>query len=111
MATKIKGENRRRNNRIVFYVTDEELELINEKYSKTNCTSKGDFIRNNILNNIIVVNDFTYLKKLILEVNRIGTNINQIAKIANTDLRIHREQLNKIYSSLNKVWDLIYEGF
>lgn len=111
MATRITGENRKRDHRIVFYVTDEELDLLNEKYNKTNYTNKGDFIRDNVLNNIIIVNDYSYLKSLILEVNKIGVNINQIAKMINTNKTVYKEHIEKLNYKLNQVWDLINESF
>ncbi|EJB2338928.1 plasmid mobilization relaxosome protein MobC, partial [Listeria monocytogenes] len=45
-------------------------------------------------------------KKLTLELNKIGTNINQIARIANTDNKISKDNIKKIEEMMQKVWQL-----
>lgn len=107
----LESGNRKRKNRISFYVTEDELKLIRDKLSKTNYTNRGDFIRDNILNNIIVVNDYNYLRNLILEINKIGININQIAKVVNTNQYIYKEHIEILFKKLNEVWDLINGKF
>lgn len=107
----LEAGNRKRKNRISFYVTEDELNLIKDKFKKTNYTNRGDFIRDNVLNNIIVVNDYSHLRNLIVEINKIGVNINQIAKVVNTNQFIYKDHIDLIFKRLNEVWDLINEKF
>ena len=111
MATKISNENRKRDNKIAFYLSDEELDLIEEKLNHTNYTSRSDFIRENLLNNIILVNDYKYLRDLVGEINKIGVNINQIARVVNTNQSIYKEHIEVLLVKLDEIWKLIDEKF
>ncbi|EGP9673410.1 MobC family plasmid mobilization relaxosome protein, partial [Listeria monocytogenes] len=54
----------------------------------------------------IIVSNYDETKKLTLELNKIGTNINQIARIANTDNKISKDNIKKIEEMMQKVWQL-----
>ncbi|EAD3669328.1 plasmid mobilization relaxosome protein MobC, partial [Listeria monocytogenes] len=43
---------------------------------------------------------------LTLELNKIGTNINQIVRVANTDNKISKDNIKKIEEMMQKVWQL-----
>lgn len=107
MAVKIEGQNRKRSNRITFYLSDEELDLLNKKYEKTKYTSKSDYIRELILNGIIVIKDYKYLDGVEHELNKIGTNINQIAKFANTNGGLYKRQIDSLTEEMDRVWEII----
>lgn len=109
MVVKIVNENRKRQNKIVFYLTDEELELFEKKFKKTIFTSKSDYIRDSILNGIIIIKDYTHYKELINEINKIGVNINQIAKIANASGELYQSQMAKLLLEMDKIWDRLSE--
>lgn len=49
---------------------------------------------------IIVINDFY---KFIYEIGKIGVNINQITKVANSQKYINKEQLDSVLQSLDSV--------
>lgn len=104
-------DNRTRKNRIAFYLSDEELNLIEEKLNHTNYTNRSDFIRENLLNNIILVNDYKYLRNLVGEINKIGVNINQIARVVNTNQSIYKEHIEVLLVKLDEIWKLIDEKF
>ncbi|EAF9206658.1 plasmid mobilization relaxosome protein MobC, partial [Listeria monocytogenes] len=53
-----------------------------------------------------IVSNYDETKKLTLELNKIGTNINQIARIANTDNKISKDNIKKIEEMMQKVWQL-----
>lgn len=107
MAYKDNEGNRERNNRISFYVTDDELKLIHQKMEMSKTKNRSEFIRENLLNNFILVNDYDYLRSLINEINKIGTNINQVTKMANTNQHISKKDLLELENKLLKIWDLI----
>ena len=109
MVVKIINENRKRQNRLVFYLTDDELELFESKYKKTIFTSKSDYIRDAVLNGIIIIKDYTHYKELINEINKIGVNINQIAKVANSSGELYQSQMKKLEVEMNKIWDRLSE--
>lgn len=109
MVYKEIGGNRKRVNRISFYLTDEELELFENKFKKTIFTSKSEYIREAVLNGIIVIKDYTHYKELINEINKIGVNINQIAKIANASGELYQGQMAKLLLEMDKIWDKLSE--
>ncbi len=45
------------------------------------------------------------------KINKIGTNINQLAKIANTTGDIYEDKLNNEFNELNKLKNQIYEKY
>lgn len=100
---------RRRNNRIVIHVSDDELETINfnaevlklprEKYIRETL-NKTDFI-------VPPPIDYRYF---INEFNRIGNNLNQLVKQVHATNNIHEDDLLKVIqdfktkvSELNKI--------
>ena len=97
-----------RKNRIAFYLSDEKVNLIEEKINYTN---RSDFIRENLLNNIILVNDYKYLRDLVGEINKIGVNINQIARVVKTNQSIYKEHIEVLLVKLYEIWKLIDEKF
>lgn len=109
MVVKIINENRKRQNRLVFYLTDDELELFEKKYKKTIFTSKSDYIRDAVLNGIIIIKDYTHYKELVNEINKIGVNINQIAKMANASGELYQKQMERLEVEMNKIWDKLSE--
>src|SRR5699024_12823769 len=62
--------NLERNNRVYFYLSDEELSKLNDRLEYYNSNNRSEFIRNSVLNNYIIINDDTNLRELVYEVNR-----------------------------------------
>lgn len=68
----------KKENYIRIRLTDEEKKIIKQKAKKQNLTM-SDYIRTQALNGKVV--DYSYLQKLIVQINRIGNNINQATKL------------------------------
>ncbi|HEM1572027.1 TPA: plasmid mobilization relaxosome protein MobC, partial [Listeria monocytogenes] len=64
------------------------------------------YLRKMAIDGAIIVSNYDETKKLTLELNKIGTNINQIARIANTDNKISKDNIKKIEEMMQKVWQL-----
>ncbi|MDN6310629.1 MAG: MobC family plasmid mobilization relaxosome protein [Psychroflexus sp.] len=103
----------KRNNRLVFDLSDEELARFNERFSQYPMTNRSAFIRDAVLNNYIIINDDANLRDLVYEVNKIGANINQLARLAQQHksmdvvdmdiLKKHMQEIQKeIYHALMK---------
>lgn len=109
MATKLKRQ-LKRDNRLVFDLSDEELERFNERFSIYRSANRSDFIRDSILNNYIVVNDDTNLRTLVYEINRIGNNINQLTRLANKTKNIRSEEIKYLNKQVKDVRSFVYQS-
>ena len=64
-----------------------------------------------LLTGEIITIDYSELIKLKTEINRIGTNINQIAKYINTNEEISIENYKELQESLTDIKSLVDEKF
>ncbi len=99
-------KNRSRAIQVKFYVNEEELNLINNRYHLTNVTNKGAYLRKMAIDGFIVNVDTTDLKAAVKEMNAIGKNINQITRNANT-YGIMEQDINEIKTKVDDIWQLL----
>lgn len=109
--------NRTRNKEVKFRLTEKELENLNQKISKSKMSKQKFFEKLIDEKEILVIED---LPKLILELNRIGINLNQLTKKVNTeenlgvfkkvdlnnDLKSNSEALKSILSTLKDIFNI-----
>ncbi len=99
-----------RNQRLVVQVTAEEKEAIRSKMKQIGMTNMSEFVRLAVNVNPILNLDMNGIYKLSYEINRIGNNINQIAKQANRSGTVYKNDLAEIndkLQQLNNFVDLI----
>lgn len=75
---------RKRNNRIVFYLTDEECSTLNNKIVKSGL-SREEFIRRTLAGKKIIEQPPLELHDMIFQLRRVGYNLNQLLRIANSE--------------------------
>ncbi|EAW0029124.1 MobC family plasmid mobilization relaxosome protein, partial [Listeria monocytogenes] len=80
--------------------------FIEMKMKEAGITNREAYLRKMAIDGAIIVSNYDETKKLTLELNKIGTNINQIARIANTDNKISKDNIKKIEEMMQKVWQL-----
>ena len=98
---------RKRNNSLGIWLTTEELEDLKTKISKTNL-NKSAYIRKCILEKNFTV--IPGIRDLIIEIKRIGNNLNQITRCVNEGLvKILGSDLFDIKEDLKKVWKQLAE--
>lgn len=97
---------RQRDIQIKFYVNEEELNLINNRYHSANVTNKGAYLRKMAIDGFIVNVDTSDLKAAVKEMNAIGKNINQITRNANT-YGIMKQDINDIKARVEDIWQLL----
>lgn len=85
---------RSRTNQIIIRLSDEELADLNEKAGKVR-GSREQFIRQCISGAVIREAPSVDVPKLIQEVRRVGSNLNQILRIANSLGLLEVPQLRK----------------
>ncbi|HBM4205998.1 TPA: plasmid mobilization relaxosome protein MobC, partial [Listeria monocytogenes] len=76
------------------------------KMKEAGITNREAYLRKMAIDGAIIVSNYDETKKLTLELNKIGTNINQIARVANTDNRISKADIKNIEEMMQKVWRL-----
>lgn len=87
-----------------FYVSQSEEEFLKIKMKEAGIRNKSSYLRRMALDGYIIHRDYSNLKGVIYELNRIGNNLNQLAKIANTYSEIDASELKKIESGIDKIW-------
>lgn len=99
----IKNKKRYRNKQIIIRVTEEEKRKIQKNMQKVGETKINDFGRLLMLYGAIYAFDVTKLSDLAYEINRVGNNINQIAKKANETGNVYKTDLDEINEKLGKL--------
>ncbi|MBQ0065006.1 MAG: plasmid mobilization relaxosome protein MobC [Firmicutes bacterium] len=104
-------ENRKRKHIAKCRLNDEEFELFNHKVDKTKL-SKDEFIRSAIFNSRIVEKPNIDFYNIKTELNRIGNNLNQLCRLANSGLAVDTnlidQTVNEINSFTKKIGDEIF---
>lgn len=101
-------KNRQRSNLQKFYLSDSELKILKQNMKVMGLKNKSDYFRDMILKGEKIVINFDYpnMDKLIYELNRIGNNINQIAKVTNEKKNIFNPEileLQNLVAQTNKI--------
>lgn len=92
-------------------VTPRENELIKERMELHGFKNFNTYARYMLLTGEVVTVDYSELIKLRTEINRIGTNINQLAKYVNTNEEITLENFQILQNSLAEVKRLMDDNF
>ena len=100
-------ENRKRFIQRLIRLTPEENEQIKHAMAQMNAPSFQYYAKNQLVQGKLVQIDFSELKNLRVAVNRIGGNINQIAKHANENQTISSEELEQVLAYLSEIRDMV----
>lgn len=100
-------EKRKRYIQKLIRLTPEENEQIKKAMEQMNAPSFQYYAKNQLVQGKLVQIDFSELKNLRVAVNRIGGNINQIAKHANENQNISTEQLTQVLDYLSEIKDMV----
>ena len=93
-----------RTERLQLRVSSEEKEAIAQKPADANM-SIADYIVALSANQKII--DAKIIAQLILEIRRIGVNVNQVAAVANYQKFANKEMLSKVNDGQNQIIDLL----
>jgi hypothetical protein len=91
----------------LFYISEDEKEFLDKKMTEAGIRNKSAYLRKMALDGYIIKQDFTAVKAAVNELNRIGNNLNQMAKIANTYHDINQSELKTIESDIEKIWKIL----
>ncbi len=99
--------NLKRNIPLQFYVNEEERKMIRKKMILSKTRNMSAYLRKMAIDGIIANVDTTYLKKQFEEMHRIGMNINQITKHANTVGAARPEDVDEVMKMLQELWKIL----
>jgi hypothetical protein len=100
----IGGENRKRSNRIVFYLDDGEVALLTEKMAAAGIRNREAYIRKMILDGYIVRLDLSDVRKMVKLLSNATSNLNQIAKRANETRSLYESDIQDLQENYEKLW-------
>ena len=97
---------RKRTVQIKFRVTEEERALIEEKMKLIPTRNMAAYLRKMAIDGYVIQVDHSDIKAMTAEIQKIGVNINQIARRANATGSVYREDIEEIKGVLNEIWRL-----
>ena len=100
--------NRTRKNGIYFMLSDDELEILNQKYKLSGCKTLRQFIMKCLFEKDIFVLDMKVFKDMSTNIGRVTGSINQIAKRVNSTAVIYKDDINDLKKLLEKQGKDIY---
>ena len=95
---------RKRTVQLHFMVTEHERDLIRQKMEQLGTNNLGVYLRKMAIDGMIVNTDTTYLKAMYQEMHKIGVNINQLAKVANTVGTATPQDIEELKEMVKKIW-------
>ncbi len=104
-------ENRLRDKQINIRVTEYEYELIKARMKKSGASSLQKYIIDAATNGYLIHVDYSDIKALAYEINRVGNNINQIAHRINTEGNIYKTEIEEVQENVELIWKMIRAKF
>ena len=99
-------KNRKRNIQLKIWVTAEDRKLIEYKMSLVPTNQIGAYLRKMAIDGYIIYTDTTGIQKFNKELQRIGRNINQIAKRVNSTSSIYMTDIEELKEDIQNIWQL-----
>ena len=97
---------RKRKVQIKFYVTEEERALIEQKMKLVPTKNMAAYLRKISIDGYIIQTDHSDIKAMTAEIQKIGVNVNQIAKRVNATGSVYQEDIEEIKGVLAEIWRL-----
>jgi len=96
-------ENRKRNVQIIVRVTEDERALIEEKMKQIPTMNLSAYSRKMLIDGYIIVLDLQEVKTHTAQLQKIGVNVNQIARRINGTGRIYVDDMDEIKRLMEEV--------
>ena len=97
---------RKRTVQVKFYVTEDERKLIEEKMKLVPTNNMAAYLRKIVIDGYIIQVDHTDIKAMTAEIQKIGVNVNQIARRVNATGNAYKEDIEEIKGVLAEIWRL-----
>ena len=99
-------QNRTRKEQLIVRVTPEERQLIQKKMGLFGTGNFNAYARKMLINGYVIHLDLSDFQKLSSEINAIGVNVNQIAKVINETRSIYGNDIIQVKELVNEAWRL-----
>ena len=99
-------DGRKRTVQVKFRVTEEERALIEEKMKQIPTINLSAYARKMLIDGYIIVLDLQDVKAHTAQLQKIGGNLNQIAKRINETGRIYDNDMDELKRIMEEVWRL-----
>ena len=91
---------------IKFRVTEAERDLILEKMRQLHTNNLAAYMRKIAIDGYVIIIDNADIKAMTAEIQKIGVNVNQIARRVNSTSRIYEQDIDEIKGALEEIWRL-----
>lgn len=98
---------RKRDIMIRFRVTEAEQDLIFEKMRQYGTNNLAAYLRKIAIDGYVIAVDNSDLKSIAAECQKIGVNINQIARRVNGTTRIYEQDFEEMKGGMDEIWRLL----
>ena len=93
-----------RTKKMTFRLTDEEYSIIKNKVQESGISQQQFLLKTALEKEIICIKEF---QALMLQIKRIGVNINQIARHMNETGAVTNTEIAEVKEGLNQIWQLL----
>lgn len=100
-----------RDKQMSIRVTEYERQLIQDRVEKSGATSLTEYILDTALDGYIINVDYSDIKALAYEINKIGTNINQIAHRVNSNDAVFQRDIKELQDKVDLIWKMLRAKF
>ena len=87
-------------------VTEQERDLILQKMEQIPTKNFSAYARKMLIDGYVIKVDYSELKAVTAEIQKIGANVNQIAKRVNATGNVYEQDIVEIKGALAKIWRL-----
>lgn len=100
-------QNRARTVQIIIRVTPEEKALIQKKMEQLGTGNFSRYARKMLIDGYVIRVDLSEFQMLADEVNRVGVNINQIARTVNATGTVFGNDIQQLKEMMDEIWRLL----
>ena len=87
-------------------VTEQERDLIFQKMAQIPTKNFSAYARKMLIDGYVIKVDYSELKAVTAEIQKIGANVNQIAKRVNATGNVYEQDIAEIKGALAEIWRL-----
>ncbi|MDD3228325.1 MAG: plasmid mobilization relaxosome protein MobC [Oscillospiraceae bacterium] len=95
---------RKRNVQVIFWVSDKERDLIEEKMAQLGTENMSAYLRKIAIDGYIVKLELPELREMVSLLRRTSNNINQLAKRVNETGRVYAADMDDILQNQERLW-------
>ena len=98
---------RKRNIPLLFWVTEDEKETIQQRMEQIGTKNMSAYLRKMALNGLLISLSIPELKEILTLMRRSSNNLNQLAKRVNSNGRLYDADLEDIQNQQDELWKIM----